>query len=180
MLSRFSRFAVKNNKFLSASSQQVRYIRFEANPSVRAQQADVAIQKFGSLKYMGMPITVDHYNEIIWKCVENAQSDKAKYMFDEMRAENIVPDVETFSMLIGCCLFDTNPLRAVNYLEEMILLGVETPKSFYTTISEVLTKAKHPQSSKIFAELASKPQVTKEDVLSAIRSAKTDIGIIVH
>lgn len=124
-----------------------------------------------------MPITVDHYNEIIWKCVENAQSDKAKYMFDEMRAENIVPDVETFSMLIGSTLFDANPLRAVNYLEEMIHLGVETPKSFYLVVSEVLAKAKHNNTSKLFKEFSGKQTVTNEEVLAAVRSAKTEIGL---
>lgn len=144
---------------------------------VRGQQSDVAIQKFASLKYMGMPVTVDHYNEIIWTCVQNAQSDKAKYMFDEMRAENIVPDVETFSMLIGCCLFDTNPLRATNYLEEMLLLGVEVPKSFFTVVSEILTKAKLNKSSKLFKDLATKQAVSKEDILTAIRDAKNEIGI---
>ncbi|EFC39805.1 predicted protein [Naegleria gruberi] len=178
MLARLSRFASKNNKCFAASSLQVRSIRFEANPTVRTQAAEIAIQKFASLKYMGMPITVDHYNEIIWKCVENAQSDKAKYMFDEMRAENIVPDVETFSMLIGSTLFDANPLRAVNYLEEMIHLGVETPKSFYLVVSEVLAKAKHNNTSKLFKEFSGKQTVTNEEVLAAVRSAKTEIAFV--
>ncbi|KAL9645411.1 hypothetical protein ABK040_002610 [Willaertia magna] len=165
------------NKIITLSSNQVRFIRFETNAQVRTQQTDIAIQKFGSLKYMGMPVNVDHYNEIIYQCTVNAQSDKAKYMFDEMRAENIIPDVETFAMLIGCCLFDSNPLRAINYLEEMILLNVEIPKSFLTTVAEVLTKAGYKKTPALFSALGAKDGAKKEDILSASQQAKLEIGI---
>jgi pentatricopeptide repeat protein len=117
---------------------------------------------------LGATPNVHNYNDLIYACTTAGHSDQAKYFYEALVAQNLTPDIETFAMVLGTCLFDNNALRAASFLKDMSTNNVLPTKPFFETVTTIFKNSGHKSQAAVFESLAKQSKVTQEEFDSAL------------
>lgn len=138
---------------------------------MKKQRAEEAYGGFQNIRGLANEPALTHsYNELLWNVVQNGEMVTAKSIFKEMVDDNVKMDIETYALLIGSCVPDSNANRSLLYLENMAQNNVMPTKIFYETLSQIFKgDDKGKAHAGVWDQCAQKPgQVTKDELLNIV------------
>lgn len=121
---------------------------------------------------MASDIPVSSYNEYLFQLVQVGDNVACKQLFKDMLESNVIPDVETFSMLIGSTLFENNAERALYYLEKMAAYTVAPTGIFFTALQTIFAANNKKNVAKLAGEYAKKNIVSSDELSAFITLAQ--------